>query len=110
MIYPLIFRTFKLIQLQIAFLICLVQFLGAFARIPLGLEFGEHLRDLAKIDAVGAFIGTGILRILDLTARHGFFNDVSQFANAVVLVIAPNVERLVVDYRTRGIEYRNKRA
>src|SRR5690349_19374056 len=104
MVDTLIFRSFKLIEFDITCFVSLIQFLCPFTRIPLRFEFREQALDLAEIHAVRALIRSCILGIFNLAAWYGLFNYIGKLSNAIVLIVTPYIECLIMNDLTRRVQ------
>src|SRR5215813_9224272 len=91
----LIARTFELFEGKPAAQVGLIQLLRTLAGIPHGLVFRKYPPDLIAVDPVAARIGGCIFGIGNSRAKHNLGYDLSQFANAIVLIGAAHVESFV---------------
>src|SRR4029079_307185 len=97
----LIARAFELLQRELRRAIRLVQLFGALAGIPLRLEVWQRLVDLVEAYAIAARVRTGVGRERKLAARHDVGDDIGDFANAIILAGAADVEGLIEDLVAR---------
>ena len=102
-------RPFKVFENEADLLVGLVELHRSLACIPLGLELGQHLADFAAIHAIAALVRASIGRVLDHRVRHCFLDDVGQFVDAVVVLVAAHVECFVVDQVDGSMHRRDKR-
>ena len=71
---------------------------------PLRLEAGQAARDLRERDAVGARVGAGAVGERDRRVGHGRLDHPRDVADLVVVLVAADVEGLVVDRLARRLE------
>ena len=71
---------------------------------PLRLEAGQAARDLGERDAVGALVRAGALGQRDGRVGHGRLDHARDVADLVVVLVAADVEGLVVDRLARRLE------
>src|ERR1700722_17448677 len=65
-------RPFEVFENEADLLVGFVQLYRSLACIPLGLELGQHLADLAAIHAIAALVRASIGGVLDPRIRHCF--------------------------------------
>src|SRR6187200_2642074 len=70
---------------------------GASFRGPFEFKLGKSPGKLTKICFVSSLIGTTLGLQLELAARHGARDDLSQLADLAIQMIRAGVKRLVVD-------------
>src|SRR5262245_62146584 len=106
----LVARTFELSQFQPTAPIGRIKLLGATAGVPLRLKSRQHTDDLAEIDTIGSRVRTGVGCHLDPAARHHARDDLGDVADTVVVLCAPDIERLIADALLRSFEGGDERA
>src|ERR1019366_5027303 len=82
-----------------------VELLSAFARGPLRTERRDQTVELVEVDAITTQIRPAAGSILHAAARNDFGNDIGEFADAKVFVVAAHIESLVMYRFARCIEY-----
>ena len=85
-----------------------VELLGAPASRPLGLEVREQALNLSEIRPVAPRIGAAVGGVLDARAGDDVLDNFRQIADAVVLLSAADVERLVVNDLARRRQRRHE--
>src|SRR6266404_1955447 len=75
-----------------------VELFGALPCRPFWTKCREAPGDLSAVHAITSFVRPGIFGVSNFATRNSLLHDVSQFADAVILVGAPHVEGLIVDY------------
>ena len=100
---PLVARALELLERQFLRPVGLVERLRAAPCVPLRLEPGQHAADLVAVHPVGALVGAGILGEADLAVRNRLGDDLGKIADLVIVLRAPDVERLVADRLCRRL-------
>src|SRR6266481_1779750 len=103
-------RPLEVLELEPQRLVGLVELPRALARVPLRLERRQQAADLGEIGAVVALVGPRTVGEGDLATRHGLLHDLGDLADPVVLIVAPDVERLRMDRLARRGEHRQEGA
>ena len=106
---PDISLTLDVLQREAHSAISVVKFLCTLACGPLGTEAGYQPTDFVEVDAITAQIGLTTGRIFNAASRNDLGNDVSDFADPEILVVATNIEDLVVNCFSWRIEYGDMR-
>src|SRR5271166_3922282 len=83
----------------------IVEFLRAFARGPLRTECRKQTVDLVEVDAITTQIRTATGSILHAASGNDFGDNIGEFADAKVLVVAAYIESLVMYRFARCMEY-----
>ena len=100
----LIARTFELSEGQAGLPIGRIKLLGAPAGVPFRLKGRQHAGDLGEIDTIGARVRAGVGGNLDPAARNHVGDDLGDVADAVVVLGAADIERLIADAPLRRFE------
>src|SRR5262249_28389402 len=84
-------------QAQLRLLARGIQFLGAAAYVPPGLEGRNRRLDLAEIDSIGTRVRSSVRRIFDCAPGNGLPHDFRKFPHLEIFLRDTHVKRLVVD-------------
>src|SRR5438067_1782687 len=90
-------RPFEVLLPQADCPVRFVELPRALARVPMRPERGQHARDLGEARAVVALVWPGALSEGDLAPWDGLLDDLRDLADAVILIVATDVERLRAD-------------
>src|SRR5262249_12776211 len=101
---------FQILKGKVDSAVSVVKLLGSQLGRPLRLETGQNALDFIAIYAVTALVGAAVGSKFDATAGNGLGNYRGQFANAIVLIGASNVENLLVHEFAWGTENADDRS
>ena len=101
--------AFKVVKLKANTGIGFVKLLCAVPRVPMRLEAGQTGVNFIKTDAIRALVRLATGGVFDMAAGDSLLDNGGEVAHLIILVIAPDIKRLIMNALARRLQHSDKR-